>query len=41
MDLEKKSILRFLLNKTRPKWTNFRGKITKGSAFESDLFCEM
>ena len=35
------AILRFLLNETRPKLTNFRGEITKGSTFESDLFQDM
>ena len=33
--------LGFFLNETRPKLTNFRGEITKGSTFESDLFQEM
>ena len=29
-------ILRFLLNKVEPELTELRGKITKGSTFESD-----
>ena len=46
MGLEKKNpsmafwgiaILRFLYNEMRPKLTNFRGEITKGSTLESDL----
>ena len=31
------AILGFLFNKTRPKLTIFRGEITKGSTFGSDL----
>ena len=31
------AILRFLFNETRPKLTNFRGEITKGKPFESNL----
>ena len=31
------AILRFLFNETRPKLTNFRDEITKGSTFESGL----
>ena len=31
------AIIRYLLNETRPKLSNFRGEITEGSTFESDL----